>query len=256
MSERIERSIRQRRRRTAGTDRAAATAASSSSATRKTTKKRKKPTAKRKTKRKRTTTKKKSTSKTASSGGAKSTTTKKRRRRKRKTKTKGKGKGKGKGKSSAKSSKSEKKSSLSESGPSLSLFGNKYDPDFHGDVEENDRLYPAPSTSGFSNNHESHLTKGDQENPGEVASSSNMLSSILTSQRATLKTGNSSGRGEKMKEVYSRPREEEGTSASAAAGATGVKRSWSAANSSCSSEDSCKENSAKRSNISVRVGTG
>ena len=52
-----------------------------------------------------------------------------------------------------------------------------------------------------------------------------------------------------MKEVYARPREEEGSSG------TGMKRSWSAANSSGSSEDSCKENSAKRSNISVRVST-
>ena len=256
-SERLERSIRQRRRRTAGTDRPVAS--TSSGTTRKATK-RKKTTAKRKTKKKTATKRKKTTTrkKAAASGGARATP-KRRRRTKRKSKTKGKGKGKGKSSAKSAGEKRSKKgsSSLSESGPSLSLFGDKYDLDFHGDDEENDRLYPAPSTSfdrppGPGQNHAPAPEVKGQERRNEaggVANSSSpnmLLSSILTSQRATFGSG-SGHRGEKMKEVYARPREEERSS--------GTKRSWSAANSSCSSEDSSKENSAKKINISVRVRT-
>ena len=267
-SERLERSIRQRRRRTAGTDRPVAS--TSSGTTRKATK-RKKTTAKRKTKKKTSTKRKKtasrrkkavSKSKAKSASGGARATPKRRRRTKKKSKTKGKGKGKGKSSAKSAEEKRSKKgsSSLSESGPSLSLFGDKYDLDFHGDVEENDRLYPAPSTSfdkpvvpGQSRAPAPEVKGQEMRNEvGGVTPSSSpnmLLSSILTSQRATLAAGSGSGhRGEKMKEVYARPREEEDRS-------SGMKRSWSAANSSCSSEDSSKENSAKKINISVRVRT-
>jgi hypothetical protein len=225
-AERVRRSIEARRRQFAGTS--ASAAASTPASGRK--KKRKSP-KKRKTKRKRKSTTPKS--KTTSSTSLTSTTTikKKRKTTKRKTtkrkttkrrkSTKGKGKGKGKGKSSSSGSKAEKteKGSSAKSRQSLSLFGSSSNLDFCGDDGENDDLYsnPYPSTSSgigqtMSRERATEIVskKPEKKSVGvdEHGSGSDMLANIMSSQKATLSSPSKSGSSEKMKEVYTRPKED------------------------------------------------
>ncbi len=209
--ERLRRTIETIRRRVAGPVAAAASSTTRRKKKRKTTRRKKK-------------TVRKSGSGTTSTSTA-SGGTKKRKTRRRRKKKAGKGKGKGKGKNSKaarEKMEEEKRKKLdrtgSESGPSLSLFGNKFDLDFHGDVGANDDLYsnpyPSASSGGGKKRAVDVLSRAQSSTEGKKSSSSSnktslsdaagpdMLNSILSSQKATLSSPTKSAYGEKMKEVY------------------------------------------------------